>query len=156
MDKSLDGFHHIRNAEDRDQSPEVVREDMQAHLRLDALQAPGQKVRCAHPSFDGSVGMFNRAAASPHCIGRLFETCLHILKHLLMLPTGHAPVRTRRALFFKRTVLAIRAPVSVIRHAFFNGRKAPDERLTCRAAVFIFLRIINEVGLVESPVCFSI
>jgi len=46
MDKSLDGLHHVRNAEDSDQSLEVIGEDMQAHLGLHALQAFTQEMRC--------------------------------------------------------------------------------------------------------------
>ena len=99
MDKSLDGLHHIRNAEDSDQSLEVVGEDMQAHLGLHALQSLGQEMRRAHPGFDGAVWMLNRATANSHGIRRLFETCLHILEHILMFPAGHAPLLSSACTF---------------------------------------------------------
>lgn len=105
MDKSPDGFHHIRNAEDRYQSLEVVGEHMQAHLGLHVLQPFGQEMRRAHPGLDGSIRMLNRAAPNSHRIRSLFETRLHLLKDVLMFPPGHSSVSARCALFFKRQPL---------------------------------------------------
>lgn len=45
MDKSLDGLHHIRNAEDSDQQLQVIGEDMKAHLGPYALQPLAQERR---------------------------------------------------------------------------------------------------------------
>ena len=52
----------------------------------------------------------------------------------------------------ERAGLAVRAPITVERHAFFNPGESPDQCLTSRAAVLIPLPVVDEVCLVESAV----
>lgn len=157
MNKSHDGLHHIRAAEDRCQAPEIVGAHMQAHFSLHLLQSFVQKVRRAHRCIDGSLRMLNctatKFAAHPEPVQKANAS----LQARLMFPPGHSPVSVRRAFFYlKQAILSVRVLEHAIRHTFFDGHEAPYECSSGRRFVYIFLRIVNEVSLTESTVCLCI
>ena len=147
-----DCSQHAGDTEHRDQSPEIIGEHVQAHLGCDALQSFRQEVCRAHPGLDRPVWMLDRGAPNSHGIRALLKAHLHLVEHILMLPTGHSPLRARRALFLEVTALAVRAPVPMQFHAFFDACETQYQGFACRAAILILVRVVNEVGLVESAV----
>lgn len=116
---------------------------MQAHLGLHTFQSPRQEMRGAHPAFDRVVWMLDRRVANADLVGIFVETCLRLFKQVLMFSTGRPTVPVRRAADLKRTTLAVRVPVLVIRHTVLNVCKAVDERLAGAASVFVFLPFVD-------------
>ena len=109
-------------------------------------------MRCSHPCLDRRVRVLDSRAPDSHGIWRLFKTHLHFIDHGLMFPAGYPPVSARRAFVLESTAFAVRAPVPMVGYAFLDVGEAPDQGFACRAAVFVLLRVVNEVGLVESTV----
>jgi hypothetical protein len=100
--------------------------------------------------------MLDRATTDLHGIGALFKLHLHVVEHVLVLPARHAALLARYAPVFERAGLAVRASITVERHAFFNPGETPDQCLTRRAAVLVLLPVIDEVCLVESAVSLGV
>jgi len=96
--------------------------------------------------------MLDSLSANAHRFGNVVKTTLHRFQHALMLPTRHPPVLARRASVLERALLAVRAPVFVQFHTAFDGAESPDQFLPSGAAVFIMLRVVDEIGLIETPV----
>lgn len=65
----------------------------------------------------------------------------------------HCRVPELPALVLERAALAVRAPVAIERHSLFSAGETSDQRLTGRAAVLVLLAVVDEISLVESPVC---
>ncbi|MNP12387.1 hypothetical protein D3C76_1046170 [compost metagenome] len=131
---------------------QVVGEHIQAHLRTHPGQLSRQEVRRTHPLFERPEGMLNRPFSDSHHLWCFAQPKLHLLQYVLMLPASNSSFRARCALQFQRAALAFRTPVTVQRQAFFNVGIAPDQRVSSRANVFIFCRVIDEGIVIETPV----
>ena len=124
---------------------------MKAHLGADVFQGPHLKVSPAHPQLDGAERVFDRLPPDTHAVGREIQAALHVLKDLFMLPAGDAPLLAWRALFLEGALGAVRTPVAVLGQFLRYGRVPPDQGLSSRAAVFVLLRIVDEVVPPEAP-----
>lgn len=96
--------------------------------------------------------MLNRSFSDTHHFRRVAQPVLHFLQYCFMLPASNPPFRARCALRFHCATPAFRTPVAVQRQAFFNVGIAPDQRLSSRANVFVFCRVIDEGIVIETPV----
>ena len=110
----------------------------------------------SHPSLDRAKRVLDGLSPDPHHFRCMIETRLHILKNSFVFPTGHATLRTGRAVLLQRTLLAIRTPVFTDLQAAFNGRKSPNKSLPCRAPIFVRLCVVNEVILPEAAIALAI
>ena len=100
-------------SEDLHYSLQVVRKDMQAHLRTDSGQCLGQEMRLAHPGFQRAEDMLYRSAADFHGFRCLRQPRQHSLQDMFMLPATDAPIVVRRALRLNRTPGAGGSPILV-------------------------------------------
>ena len=76
-------------SEDLHYSLQVVRKDMQAHLRTDSGQCLGQEMRLAHPGFQRAEDMLYRSAADFHGFRCLRQPRQHSLQDMFMAPSLH-------------------------------------------------------------------
>src|SRR5690606_12691075 len=103
-----DRGQHAGDAEYRYQSPEIIGEHMQAHLGCNAFESFRQEVCSPHPGLDCRVRMLDRGPSNSHGVGILLKSPLHFVEHVLMLPAGDSPLRTRRAVVLELAALAVR------------------------------------------------
>ena len=122
---------------------QVVGEHIQAHLRAH----PGQLSRqegCTHPLFERPEGMLNSPFSDSHHLWCFAQPKLQLLQYVFMLPASNSSFRARCALQLQRAALAFRTPVTMQLQAFFNVGIVPDQRLSSRANIFVFCRVIDE------------
>ena len=119
---------------------------MEAHLGSDLIEGPGQKVRGAHPRFEGPKRVFDGLSSHPHGLGHAVEPILHPVEHVFMLPSFDAPQLGRRAPRPERAREA-GAQVAVEIQVFGVIRPAPGlgEFRARRAGVMIMLGVVDEV-----------
>lgn len=79
-------FHHRLCAEDRHDAPEVVCEDMKAHLGTDMLACFHKEVRRAHPEFQRAKRVLDGLTAYAHHFRLMVEPLLHRFDDGLMFP----------------------------------------------------------------------
>lgn len=124
---------------------------MQAHLGAHMLEGLRQEVRRAHPVFQRAKDMFHRAPAQRHRIGLVVQSLLHSVQDTFVLPAFDAPVTGGRALTFDRAARTGTGPVGAQGEVVLDRIKAVDGTLPGGAPVFVVLRDVDEVGLVEPP-----
>ena len=79
-------LHHRRRAEDRHDAPEVVCEDMKAHLGADVLACFHKEVRGAHPEFQRAKRVLDGLTTYAHYFRLMVEPLLHRFDGGLMFP----------------------------------------------------------------------
>jgi hypothetical protein len=147
--------HHRQerlDTEDVYDAREIVGEHVQGHLGRNLRQSLHQEVGRTHPHLERAKGMLGRLAAHTHRTRVLVETLLHRFEHMLVLPSRDAPLRTRRAASFERAVRACRRPIATQRLAVLLVGVTMGQLVTCRAAIDILGRQIDEVLLAETAI----
>ena len=80
--------HHSQDGND---ALEIVSQHVEAHLRADALDGPGQKVGRTHPGLQRSERVFDGLPADAHDVRCLIQPLLHGIEDRFMLPALDAP-----------------------------------------------------------------
>src|ERR1017187_434745 len=93
--------------------------------------------------------MLYRLASDAHAVRSLVQAGLHGFKDFLVLPARHAALLARSTFLLDGTLLAVRAPIAVLHQAVLETCVPPNQVLSGRAAVFVLLRVIDEIGPVE-------
>src|ERR1700726_3471578 len=65
------------HTEDRDHSPQVIGQNVEAHLGSDLVEGPGQEVGGTHPSLEGPERVFDGLSSHAHGLGHAAEPVLH-------------------------------------------------------------------------------
>lgn len=130
----------------------IIGEHVQAHLGAYPVEFSRQEVRRPHPLFECPEGMLNRPFSDSHHLWCFAQPMLHLLQYVFMLSASNSSFRARCALRFQRAALAFPTPVTMQFQAFFNVGIVPDQRLSSRANVFVFSRVIEEGIVIETPV----
>src|SRR5262245_22549964 len=107
-------------------------------------------MRGAHPHLQRGERMLGCLAPLAHRLRVLIETLLHGLEHVLVLPSGDAPLGAGRTLRFERAARACGRPISTQRLAILLIRVTIGQLLARWAAIGILLRQIEEVVVAES------
>src|SRR5690349_25023772 len=108
---------------------------MQCHLGGDLRERLHQEVRRTHSHLHCTERMLDRLTARAHGLRIFVEPFLHGLDNLLVLPSGYAPLSSRRTLSFDCTGPARIGPITVKCLAVLLARIAILEFLTRRAAI---------------------
>src|ERR1035437_1952732 len=91
-------------------------------------------------------------ASDAHAVRLEVQTGLHGFKNILALPTRHSALLAGSAFLLYSALLAVRTPIAMHLQAILDGCVAPNQMLSGRAAVFVLLRIVNEICTVESTI----
>ena len=101
-----DHFHEIRNAENIDNSPQVVGQHVQAHFRPHMFKGLHQEVSRPHPELERTEDMLNGTPSLFHLPRISVQTILHCIQNAFMLPSPDPPFLASGALCFQRTLAA--------------------------------------------------
>jgi hypothetical protein len=145
-------FHQGAGAQYRHHPLQVVSQYVQTHLSADPIQGLRQKVRRAHPGLDRPKRMRNGLPTDAHGVRGLIQAGLHRVENGFMFPACHPSLWAWCAVRFERALLTVRTPVLVQIQPVLGGSETPDQALPCGTTVLVLLRVVNEIGLVESPV----
>src|ERR1035437_8259147 len=96
--------------------------------------------------------MLYRLTSDAHAVRLEVQAGLHGFKNFLVLPTRHAALLARSAFLLDGALLAVRAPIAVLHQTVLETCVPPNQVLSGRAAVFILLRVVNEICPVESTI----
>src|SRR5262245_65482737 len=98
--------------------------------------------------------MLCRLTTQGHLIGVLIEPLLNLLQHILVLPTRDAPLGASRALNLECAVPASGGPVAAQHSAMLLNGEAIRQPFTCRTAVDVLGRNIDQVLLAKTTCSF--
>jgi hypothetical protein len=90
--------------------------------------------------------MLDGLTTDSHYIGCLIQAGLHRVENCFVFPSCYATLWTWRALLLEWTLLAVRTPIPMQVQPFFFACKSPDQALSCRAAIFVRLGVVDKVG----------
>src|ERR1035437_7995961 len=96
--------------------------------------------------------MLYRLASDAHAVRSVIQAGLHGFENILVLPAGHAALLARSTFLLDGTLLAVRTPIAVLHQAVLETCVSPNQVFSGRAAVFVLLCVINEIGPVESSI----
>lgn len=91
-------IHGSLEAQDAEDSSEVVRQYVQAHFGRHVLEASSQEVRPTHPVLERSEDVLDGALSHRHRVRHAVQPLLGLVHDTLVLPSPDAPVPTRGAL----------------------------------------------------------
>src|SRR5688500_1105352 len=103
---------------------------------------------CAHPGFDRAERMLGRVPSHLHRIWVCVEPPLHVIKHVLVLPSADAPVVCRGALRAQCAPRAGRRPVLVDGHTPLDASEAANGILASWTEERVPLTVVHEVTFV--------
>src|SRR5271169_5636773 len=96
--------------------------------------------------------MLRRLPSRLHHAGVAVDALLHLVEHPFVLPAPYPTSICRRTLRLDRTRCAVRVPIGMYRHAVFNVRKPSRQSLSCRTAILVVARDVDEVGFAKPPI----
>src|SRR5271169_5864655 len=89
-------------------------------------------------------------ASDAHAVRLEVQPRLHGFENILVLPTRYTALLARSTFLLDSALLAIRAPIAMQLQAILDCCVAPDQMVSGRAAVFVLLRIVDEICPVKS------
>jgi hypothetical protein len=90
----------------------VVGQDRESHLGSYFWKRFGEEVGRSHAGLHRAERMLDRLATQAHGMRVCIKAPLHSFEQMLMLPSWNPPLRSCRALRFKRTILTGCGPVA--------------------------------------------
>ena len=104
--KYPDRSHKFFNAENVDDSPQVIGQYMQTHFCTHMFKGLRQEVSRPHPEFERTEDMFNGASSLFHLSRVPVQAILHGIQNCFVFPSPDSPFLTGGALSLQRTLLA--------------------------------------------------
>jgi hypothetical protein len=146
------GGGQLLDAEDIDDSCEIVDENGEAHFSSHFFQSASQKISLVPLSLDRTKGIFNNTFPSLHLLRVCQDAWLHVFHQTFMHPSRHSPVPfITRALSFARTSLASRGGIIADLPSLFNRLESKRSYVASRTAIAIVLSVIGKIVFPKEP-----
>ena len=102
-----DRSHEFLNAENIDDTPQVISQHMQTHFRTHMFEGLHQEVSRPHPELERPEDMFDGTPSLFHLSRVPVQAILHRIQNAFMLPSPDPPFFARGALCFQLSLIHI-------------------------------------------------